>query len=89
VANYIARETMNAMASGRFVRLVQGQPIELTDEEAAELMPLGVIQEIISAAPPLPTAPMAIEAEVTLAPPMAEVEIIPPVRRRRTIQSKA
>ncbi|MGE5193880.1 MAG: hypothetical protein ACM3U2_15400, partial [Deltaproteobacteria bacterium] len=49
VAKYIAVETMNAMAAGRFIRLAQGQEIELTDEEAQELMRMGAVARITEA----------------------------------------
>ncbi len=41
---YIALETANAMVNGQFKRLVKGQEIELTDEEALELSRLGYIE---------------------------------------------
>lgn len=53
VAKYLALETMNAMAANRFVRLTQGAEIELTTEEAQELVSIGAVQAI-EMAPPVP-----------------------------------
>lgn len=75
IMKYIALQTMNAVAAGRYVRLKQGEEISLTDEEAADLARLGAI-EIVSVAAPAPPA------DVPIAPPVAEVEVPAPARRR-------
>lgn len=86
VATYIALETMNALAAGRHVRLVKDLTIVLSDEEAAELSRLGVIQSAPGVAP-LPAAPQPDprEGEVPIAPLQSEMDLdkVPPSRRNR------
>ena len=45
---YSPRENMNAMVEGQFLRLRKGKPIELTDEQAAYLTRLGVLDAPVS-----------------------------------------
>ena len=78
VADYIALETMNALAAGRHVRLVKDATIALSDEEAAELARLGVIRSASGLAPSL-----AVEPEAQTPPLAAEVETVAPARRNR------
>ncbi len=71
---YLARETLNAALSGRFVHLVAGHEIELSEEEAAEAQRMGYIAaEIAPVAPPV--------ADVIL--PDQPVEVVTPTARRR------
>lgn len=44
MGKYVARETANAIAAGRRVRLAAGEGIELSEEEARELNSLGLIR---------------------------------------------
>jgi hypothetical protein len=90
VAKYLALESMNAMAAGRFVRLAQGAEIELTDEEAAELARIGAVEAV-----PIETvqalsvrAPSVQTGEMAIATPIAEVEIVSPARRRRAVKAQ-
>lgn len=43
---YLVLETVNANANGKFMRLKKGASIELTDEQAADLMRVGYVQPI-------------------------------------------
>lgn len=40
---YVARVTANALAAGRFVALVAGEPVELSQAEAEELLRLAFV----------------------------------------------
>ncbi len=50
MTKYVALETVNAVAAGRFMRLVKDHEIELSDEEAKDLSRVGYIE--IAAADP-------------------------------------
>lgn len=49
---YIARVTVNAMAAGRFLALVEGDHLRLTAEEADDLLRVGYV-EVVSESMPL------------------------------------
>jgi hypothetical protein len=44
MAEYIVLVTVNAMAAGRFVALVQGERVTLTDNEADDLLRAGYVE---------------------------------------------
>ncbi len=43
MSTYIAQATMNALAAGREVHLVEGEPIELSEDEAKDLIRAGYV----------------------------------------------
>lgn len=65
---YLILETVNATANGRFMRLHKGLMIDLTDEEAADLLPVGYVRLVEDAAPGVEEATRPATEEATAAP---------------------
>ncbi len=80
MSTYLANATMNALAAGRFVRLIEGETIELSEEEAKDLIRAGFISGPVPESPP-GVAPAGVQRAVNEA---SEQATAPAQRRRKS-----